>query len=462
MPHRASVTNQQRRNFIVKLQATGRLASAQQAAATVGLAGSFRVPGDKSISHRSIMFGALAEGDTEVSGFLEGADALATLAAFEAMGIVIERGRPGQLCVHGNGMHGLSAPRAALNLGNSGTSMRLLAGLLAGQSFDATLIGDVSLSGRPMNRVAMPLREMGANIETAAQGRPPLHIHGGQALHGIDYVMPVASAQVKSCLLLAGLFASGRTRVTEPAPTRDHTERMLQGFGYAVERDGASASVVGGGKLRATPIDIPADISSAAFFMVAASITPGSELVLQHVGINPTRTGVLDILQLMGADIQLGGHRDVGGEPVADITVRSAPLRGIAIPPELVPLAIDEFPVLFIAAACAEGTTVLSGAEELRVKESDRIQAMVDGLQALGVNVQGTADGAVIEGGAIGAGQDVVAINCHHDHRIAMAFAIASARAQCSIEVDDCDNIVTSFPNFAELANNVGMDLKLD
>ena len=426
-----------------------------------GLAGSVRVPGDKSISHRSIMLGAIAEGDTHISGFLEGADALATLAAFEAMGVPIDQLGDGKLIVKGRGLHGLQAPVESLYVGNSGTSMRLLAGLLAGQSFSSILTGDVSLTGRPMNRVALPLREMGAEIVTAAEGRPPLEIAGKAALHGIDYVLPIASAKVKSCLLLAGLYASGRTTVTEPAPTRDHTERMLQGFGYVVERNGPTASVLGGGKLTATAIDIPADISSAAFFLVAGSITPNSEITLQHVGINPTRTGVIDILKLMGADITLTKLRDVGGEPVADLVVRSAQLHGIDIPPALVPLAIDEFPAIFIAAACATGRTVLTGAEELRVKESDRIQAMVDGLLALGVDVRGTDDGAIIEGGPIGAGLDNASINCHHDHRIAMAFAIASAQAQCDIEIQDCDNIVTSFPNFVELACQLGLSLEL-
>ncbi|RZV51549.1 MAG: 3-phosphoshikimate 1-carboxyvinyltransferase, partial [Pseudomonadales bacterium] len=349
-----------------------------------------------------------------------------------------------------------------LDLGNSGTSMRLLAGLLAGQHFDSVLKGDSSLSGRPMNRVAAPLREMGARIDTEAEGRPPLHIHGGNALKGISYQMPLASAQVKSCLLLAGLYADGETRVTEPAPTRDHTERMLQGFGYKVRRDGATAIVQGGGRLCGTDIDVPGDISSAAFFLVAASITPGSVLRLEHVGVNPTRTGVIDILQLMGADIELSKHRDVGGEPVADITVRAATLKGIAIPPALVPLAIDEFPVLFIAAACANGETIVSGAEELRVKESDRIQAMVDGLQQLGVQANGTADGAVIRGGAMGVGQAGVSIECHHDHRIAMAFGVAGCRAHCRIAVPGCDNIATSFPNFGELAAAVGMPVNIE
>ncbi|NNC55160.1 MAG: 3-phosphoshikimate 1-carboxyvinyltransferase, partial [Pseudomonadales bacterium] len=302
-----------------------------------------RVPGDKSISHRSIMLGSIAEGETRVQGFLQGADALATLSAFRAMGVRIDNDGDDGLVVHGVGLHGLRAAANPLDLGNSGTSMRLLAGLLAGQQFDSTLTGDSSLSGRPMNRVALPLRSMGAKIDTEAGGRPPLRIKGGEQLQGIHYPMPLASAQVKSCLLLAGLYADGETRVTEPAPTRDHTERMLQGFGYKVLRDGATASLQGGGVLRGTDIDVPGDISSAAFFLVAASITPGSALTLTHVGVNPTRTGVIDILQLMGADIELANHRDVGGEPVADITVRAAPLKGVAIPPSLFIISMVEF-----------------------------------------------------------------------------------------------------------------------
>ncbi len=428
-----------------------------------GLRGQFRVPGDKSISHRSIMLGSLAEGTTRISGFLEGEDALATLASFREMGVAIDGPDKGEVTVQGVGLHGLRAPARELYLGNSGTSMRLLAGLLAGQPFATTLTGDVSLSGRPMNRVAIPLRQMGAQIDTAEEGRPPLRLAGSTAgaLSGIEYDMPLASAQVKSCVLLAGLYANGRTTTIEPAPTRDHTERMLQGFGYSVERDGPRASLVGGGSLRATEVDVPADISSAAFFLVAASICENAELLLEHVGINPTRTGVIEILQLMGANIEVFNERDVGGEPVADIRVRSATLKGIAIPEALVPLAIDEFPVLFIAAACARGETVLSGAEELRVKESDRIQSMVDGLQQLGVDAVGTPDGARIQGGSLGSGVARAAIDCHHDHRIAMAFAIAGLACESTIELPDCDNVATSFPNFAELYADIGGDIEV-
>ncbi len=417
------------------------------------LSGRIRVPGDKSISHRSIMLGSLAEGTTEVEGFLEGEDALATLQAFRDMGVVIEGPHHGRVTIHGVGLHGLKAPPGPIYLGNSGTSMRLLSGLLAAQPFDTTLTGDPSLSKRPMNRVAKPLREMGAVIETAPEGRPPMTIRGGQRLTGMSYDMPMASAQVKSCLLLAGLYAVGQTAVTEPAPTRDHTERMLRGFGYPVSVDGSTAAVESGHKLVATHIEVPADISSAAFFLVAGSIAEGAELVLEHVGINPTRTGVIDILRLMGADISLENQREVGGEPVADLRVRSARLRGIDIPEDLVPLAIDEFPVLFVAAACAEGRTVLRGAEELRVKESDRIQVMADGLQALGVKVEPTPDGIIIDGGVIGGGE----VHSHGDHRIAMSFSVASLRATAPIRIHDCANVATSFPNFLSLAAQVGI-----
>ena len=417
------------------------------------LSGRIRVPGDKSISHRSIMLGSLAEGTTHVEGFLEGEDALATLQAFRDMGVVIEGPHHGRVTIYGVGLNGLKAPAGPLYMGNSGTSMRLLSGLLAAQPFDTTLTGDASLSKRPMNRVAKPLREMGAVIETGPEGRPPLMIKGGQRLTGMDYEMPMASAQVKSCLLLAGLYAAGTTSVTEPAPTRDHTERMLRGFGYPVTVDGSTASVTSGHKLTATHIEVPADISSAAFFLVAGSIAEDSELVLEHVGINPTRTGVIDILKLMGGDITLENQREVGGETVADIRVRSAKLKGIDIPEDLVPLAIDEFPVLFVAASVAEGRTVLRGAEELRVKESDRIQVMADGLIALGVKAEPTPDGIIIEGGSIGGGE----VWAHGDHRIAMSFSVASLRATAPIRIHDCANVATSFPNFLALSAQVGI-----
>jgi len=420
------------------------------------LQGTVRVAGDKSISHRSIMLGAIGEGVTRITGFLEGEDSLATLNAFRAMGVNIDGPDAGRVEVQGVGLHGLKAPSGALDLGNSGTSMRLLSGLLAGQAFDVELVGDQSLMSRPMRRVTEPLAEMGAQITTTEKGTAPLKIKGGQSLKGIEYRMPVASAQVKSCLLLAGLYARGRTCVTEPAPTRDHTERMLSGMGYPVEVEQATVCVQGEGHLKAIAIDVPADISSAAFFLVGASIAPGSDLLLQHVGINPTRTGVLNILKLMGADIEVRNPRDVGGEPVADLRVRSARLHGIDIPVEQVPLAIDEFPALFVAAACAEGRTVLTGAEELRVKESDRIQVMADGLQALGIAATPTPDGMVIEGGVLGGGR----INSHGDHRIAMSFAMAALRASEAVVIDDCANVNTSFPGFVELAASCGLSIR--
>jgi len=419
------------------------------------LCGEIRVAGDKSMSHRSIMLGALAEGDTHVSGFLQGEDALATLNAFKAMGVQIEGPDNGKVTIHGVGMHGLNPPQGDLDLGNSGTSMRLMSGLMAGQKMQVTLIGDESLSGRPMKRVTAPLAEMGANIETTEAGTSPLIVHPVGHLNAIDYNMPVASAQVKSCLLLAGLYAEGETWVTEPAPTRDHTERMLRGFGYDVMEEGARRGVKGGGKLTACNIDVPSDISSAAFFLVGASIAEGSDLTLKHVGMNPTRDGVINILREMGADIEVLNPSEVGGEPVADLRVRSAKLKGIRIPEDQVPLAIDEFPVLFVAAACAEGETILTGAEELRVKESDRIQVMADGLIALGVDAKPTADGIVIQGGSIGGGE----VGSHGDHRIAMAFAMASLRASGEIKINDCANVNTSFPGFVELAASVGLNI---
>ncbi|TXS96232.1 3-phosphoshikimate 1-carboxyvinyltransferase [Parahaliea maris] len=416
--------------------------------------GEARVPGDKSISHRSIMLGALAEGTTRVSGFLEGEDALATVAAFRAMGVRIEGPEDGEVEISGVGLHGLKAPAHALDVGNSGTTIRLLSGLLAGQDFDVEITGDVSLQKRPMGRVMEPLARMGAKID-GSDGKPPLKITGGQALQGIHYDLPMASAQVKSCVLLAGLYADGRTSVTEPAPTRDHTERMLRGFGYEVKNENGVISLAGGGSLQGCEIDVPADISSAAFFLVAASIAPGSDLLLTHVGINPTRIGVINILTLMGADITLKNEREVGGEPVADIRVRYAPLKGIEIPEDQVPLAIDEFPALFIAAACAEGRTVLRGAEELRVKESDRIAAMAEGLTTLGVQNEVLEDGIIIDGGPLGGG----VIYTYHDHRIAMAFSIAALRAEQEIRVMDCDHVATSFPGFDALARGLGLQL---
>jgi 3-phosphoshikimate 1-carboxyvinyltransferase len=343
--------------------------------------------------------------------------------------------------------------------------MRLLSGIIAGQTFSSELTGDASLSKRPMKRVIDPLALMGAEIESENKGLPPLKIQGSAMLTAIDYRLPMASAQVKSCVLLAGLYAQGTTKVIEPAPTRDHTERMLRGFGYQVDVKKLDAlatevTLTGGGKLTATHIDVPSDISSAAFYMVAASIAPDSDLVIEHVGINPTRTGVIDILRLMGADISLENQREIGGEPVADIHVRAAQLKGINIPEELVPLAIDEFPVLFVAASAAEGTTVLTGAEELRVKESDRIQVMADALQAVGINAQPTPDGMIVHGSQQKAQSNPII--SHHDHRISMAMTVAGLRAVAPINIEDCANVNTSFPKFIELANSVGLKVSAE
>jgi len=426
------------------------------------LTGSIRVPGDKSISHRSIMLGSLADGTTKVTGFLQGEDNLATLNAFRAMGVNIQGPDNGCVIIDGVGMHGLKAPQASLDVGNSGTSIRLLSGLLAAQNFDCELTGDTSLSTRPMRRVTDPLAEMGAIVGTTDTGTPPLKIKGGQRLKGFHYKMPVASAQVKSCLLLAGLYAEGQTCVTEPAPTRDHTERMLEGFGYQLQRNGSTVCLTGGGKLTATNIDVPADISSAAFFLVGASIAEGSDLTLEHVGMNPTRDGVINILRLMGADITVSNERVIGGEPVADIRVRSAQLKGIHIPEDQVPLAIDEFPAIFVAAACAEGETVLSGARELRVKESDRIQVMADGLKVLGIDAKPTEDGIVIQGKGADAQVFISGqVDSHGDHRIAMSFTMAGLRACGEITITDCANVDTSFPGFAQLAASVGNGIKV-
>ena len=432
------------------------------------LTGSIRVPGDKSMSHRSIMLGSLSEGRTIVSGFLQGEDSLATLKAFQSMGVDISGpDEQGKVVINGVGMQGLKTPDDALDLGNSGTSMRLLTGLLASQGFNITLTGDHSLSSRPMKRVTDPVKQMGAVIETTAGGTAPLLIKSNKdsQLNAIDYVLPMASAQVKSCVLLAGLYAQGKTCVTEPAPTRDHTERMLQGFGYALTVDKLDEQrsricLEGGGKLTACDIDVPSDISSAAFFMVGASIAEGSDLTLQHVGINPTRIGIINILQQMGADITLSNEKQVGGEPVADIRIRSAQLKGIHIPEDQVPLAIDEFPALSIAAACAQGQTVLTGAEELRVKESDRIQAMVDGMQILGVDCEGTEDGMLINGG--GSAAEIFGsgtVDSLGDHRIAMSFAMAALRSTGNIIIKDCANINTSFPDFIGLAQSCGLSV---
>ncbi len=411
------------------------------------------MPGDKSISHRAIMLSALAEGTSRITGFLEGEDTRATARIFEQMGVRIEVPSPGERVVHGVGLRGLRAPQGVLDCGNSGTAMRLLCGMMAGQAFESTLTGDASLLKRPMRRVTEPLMSMGARIEAAEGGTPPLRVHGGQSLCGIDYASPIASAQVKSAVLLGGVYAEGETGVTEPKPTRDYTERMLRAFGWPVEFEPGRVRLSGGHTLLATDIAVPADFSSAAFFIVAAATVPGSQLLLRGVGMNPRRTGLLHALRAMGANIAEENRRETGGEPVADLVVRHAPLHGIEVPTEHVADMIDEFPALFAAAACAEGVTTIRGAEELRVKESDRIAVMATGLRALGVRIEETPDGAMIEGGALHGGT----VESSGDHRCAMAFAIAAGVAAAPVAIRDCANVATSFPAFVELGRSCGL-----
>lgn len=418
------------------------------------LRGTLRVPGDKSISHRAVMLGALAEGTTQVSGFLNGEDCRCTMKAFQAMGVRVEQDGDTALTVHGVGLAGLKAPAGTLDLGNSGTSMRLMAGLMSGQKFATTLAGDESLSRRPMKRIIEPLAQMGATIESE-DGHAPLRIAASKGLKGIRYRSPVASAQVKSGVLLAGLYATGRTEVAEPEASRDHTERMLRAFGVSIEAEPGRAALAGGQRLKGTRIEVPADISSATFFMVGAAIAQGSDVTLTGVGINPTRTGIIEILRRMGADLEVGNERVLGGEPVADIRVRGRALRGIAIDRELVATAIDEFPAVFVAAACARGQTEVTGAAELRVKESDRIQTMCEGLWALGIAAEPRPDGARISGGRLQGGR----VDSKGDHRVAMSFAMAALRAEQPVTIADCANVDTSFPGFAALAASAGLGI---
>lgn len=419
------------------------------------ITGEIRVPGDKSISHRSVIFGALAKGTTVINGFLDGEDCMATLNAFRAMGVQIEGPDEQQVIIYGVGKHGLKKSNQVIDCGNSGTSMRLLAGLLAAQDFDSELIGDESLMKRPMLRISKPLMEMGADISTV-DGKPPIKIKGGNTLKGITYVMPEASAQVKSCVLLAGLYAEGETTVTETGISRNHTEVMLESFSYPISRKENSITVDSKSECIATEIFVPGDISSAAFFIVAATIIPGSDLLICNVGINATRTGILHILLEMGANITLLNQRQQGEERVADIRVQYAPLQGINISPELVPLAIDEFPIIFVAAACAEGQTTLHGAKELRFKESDRIAAMINGLNQLGIKAQALEDGALIEGGKLQGGT----VDSLGDHRIAMSFAIAGAVASAPVTVENCANVATSFPLFVATAKELQLQVE--
>lgn len=420
------------------------------------LKGTIRVPGDKSISHRSIMLGALAVGETRVSGLLEGEDVLATAAAMRAMGANVERVGDGEWRVNGVGVGALLQPEAPLDMGNSGTSTRLLMGLIAGHAIEATFVGDASLSKRPMGRVIDPLSQMGAAFDASEGGRLPLTMRGASPAVPITYRLPVASAQVKSAILLAGLNTPGITTVIEPVPTRDHSERMLRGFGAQldVETDSLGVRTIrihGEAELKPQVIDVPGDPSSAAFFMVAALVVPGSEVLIQNVGLNPTRAGLVHVLRQMGGDIAQVNPREVGGEPVADLLVKHSALKGIAVDPTVVPSMVDEFPVLFVAAALAEGTTVTTGLEELRVKESDRITVMAEALTLAGAKVRETEDGMVIEGsgGEPLAGGGPIAT--HLDHRIAMAMAVAGLASKSGVEVDDTRPIATSFPVFEQL-----------
>lgn len=437
------MTNKAVTNFLVKPGGT--------------ISGELVVPGDKSISHRALMLGAIAEGTTTIKGFLQGEDTLATARAFRQMGVDIEN--DGDIVkVHGVGLHGLSGSDTPIDLGNSGTSVRLMAGLLSGQSFDSELIGDDSLMSRPMRRIVDPLKLMNAEIHCSKEGTLPLQITATSGLKSINFEMPVASAQLKSSLLLAGLYADGTTKITEPKATRDHTERMLSVFSHPVEKEKNQISVSKAEQLIATEVIVPADFSSAAFFIVAALIVPGSDVLLKNVGINPTRNAMLEILKEMGANIELINSREQSGELVAELRIKSSDLKGIDIPENLVPIAIDEFPIIFIAAACATGTSRLTGAAELRVKESDRLQAMSDGLQTTGIKARTTEDGMIIDGGQFTGGS----VNSFGDHRIAMAFAVAGMVADSPIKILDCENVATSFPGFVDLARNAGMDIDYD
>jgi len=415
------------------------------------------VPGDKSVSHRALMLGSIAEGRTEVSGFLNGDDCLATAAAMRALGVSIDQPGPTELIIEGVGLHGLRASAADIDLGNSGTAMRLMAGLLSGQSFGSVLTGDASLTGRPMGRIIKPLTQMGAAIESDCDGTPPLQISGGLQLHGIHYDLPMASAQVKSAVLLAGLYAKGTTSVTEPAVTRDHTERMLGAMGVDVISEGRRIALEGGQALRGTQVQVPADLSSATFIILGTLLSQDADILIENVGVNPTRTGVIDILRAMGADISLENPQLLGQEPVADIRVRASQLKGGPVDPALVSLAIDEFPALFVAAAAAAGKTTFSGIGELRVKESDRIAAMADGMRRLGIQVDESADGAIVHGGRFTGGE----VESFHDHRVAMSLAMAATIADDEVMIRDVDNVDTSFPGFCDRMTAIGGEIEI-
>ncbi len=422
--------------------------------------GTMTVPGDKSISHRALMLSGIAEGVSEVTGFLASEDCLATLSAMRALGVRIEQPNATHVLIHGVGLHGLQAAARPLDMGNAGTAMRLFTGLLSAQTFDSRLIGDASLMKRPMERVAKPLREMGADVRTH-NGTPPVDIGGARRLRGIDYRMPIASAQVKSAILLAALYAAEPTTITAPGVSRDHSERMLEGCGVRIRTEGLSTTLQPPQRLHNQNLSVPGDFSSAAFFIVAGLLAaPQEGLLIRNVGLNPTRTGLLDILRSMGGRIDILNARESGAEPVADLRIRASSLQGVRVGRDLVSLAIDELPVLFIAAACARGETWVSGAEELRVKESDRIAAMSAGLTTLGVAHSPLPDGMRIEGRSEGAAFGEGEIDSFGDHRIAMSFAIASLRAAGSIKIRDVANVATSFPGFVELAQSVGLTIR--
>lgn len=425
------------------------------------LQGEVRVPGDKSLSHRAVILGSIAQGQTHISGFLEGEDCQATVKAMQSLGVSIENPASETLIIKGVGLHGLQAPTHPIDCQNAGTGMRLLAGLLAPQSFASTLIGDASLSQRPMQRIVAPLKQMGARIEGRlinSEYFAPLEIQPAtQPLQALQYSLPVASAQVKSCLLLAGLYAQGTTVLVENVPTRDHTERMLQSFGAKLKTEHHRIVLEPGQALQGQEIIIPGDISSAAFFIAGASFTPGSHIILPQVGVNPRRMGMVHILREMGASIELHNRREIAGEPVADIEVKGKRLKGITVQQEWVASAIDEFPIIFVAAACAQGETLIRGIQELRFKETDRIAVMAKGLKALGIGVALLPDGIMIRGGVIQGGS----VDSEGDHRVAMAFAMAALASPAPITISNAQSIATSFPNFIPLANALGLSCDL-
>ena len=408
------------------------------------LRGEVTIPGDKSISHRAVMLGAISEGTTRITNFLRGADCLSTIACFRKMGIDIEES-PDQILVHGKGLHGLQAPADILDAGNSGTTTRLISGILAGQSFESTLTGDASIQKRPMKRIITPLTMMGADVESlSGDGCAPLRIRGSH-LKGIDYHSPVASAQVKSCILLAGLYTDSVTSVTEPYVSRDHSERMLSSFGAALKTDGCTVSIQPEPRLMGQEVAVPGDISSAAYFIAAALLVPGSELLIKNVGINPTRDGILRICRRMGADITILNRREHGREPVADLLVKHSPLKGTVIEGAVIPTLIDELPILAVMATFAEGSTVIRDAQELKVKESNRLDILVHHLSAMGADITGTEDGMVINGGRPLHG---AVLESHLDHRIAMSFAVAGIAAQGETEILQADCVDISYPGF--------------